>query len=77
MSTSMGCFDANTKVLIVGAGVSGLALAQILRKHDVDFEIFERDDGSRRQGWSLGLDKLVMVSKSRMLMWLIVRQIPG
>ncbi|KAK4554680.1 hypothetical protein LTR86_008182 [Recurvomyces mirabilis] len=44
------------KVLIVGAGIAGLALAQILRKHDIAFEIFERDDGSRVGGWSVGLD---------------------
>ncbi|KAK5684264.1 hypothetical protein LTS10_004128 [Elasticomyces elasticus] len=45
------------KVLIIGAGISGLALAQILRKHSIPFEIFERDDGTRPQGWSLGLDE--------------------
>ena len=49
--------NRDTKVLIVGTGVSGLALAQILRKHKIDFEIFERDDGSRPQGWTLGLDE--------------------
>ncbi|KEF61053.1 uncharacterized protein A1O9_02618 [Exophiala aquamarina CBS 119918] len=50
--------DSQFKVLIVGAGVAGLALAQILRKHHVEFEIYERDDGSRGQGWSIALDKL-------------------
>lgn len=49
--------DSRFKVLIVGAGVSGLALAQILRKHDVQFEIYERDNGTRGQGWSVALDK--------------------
>lgn len=47
----------NRKVLIVGAGISGLLLAQILRKANIAVEIFERDDGSRNQGWSVGLDK--------------------
>ena len=46
------------KVLIVGSGISGLLLAQILRKAGVRFDVFERDDGTRSQGWSVGLDKL-------------------
>ncbi|KAI1469974.1 putative monooxygenase [Daldinia caldariorum] len=43
------------KVLIVGAGLGGLTLAQILQKNGIAFEIFERDehDVSRQQGWSL------------------------
>ena len=51
--------DRNSKILIIGAGVSGLALAQILRRQGIAFEIFERDrdDGARRQGWTLGLDE--------------------
>ena len=45
------------KVLIVGGGLGGLALAQGLRKQGVAFEIFERDDTavSRTQGWALSL----------------------
>ena len=46
------------KVLIIGSGISGLLLAQIFRKAGLDFEVFERDDGTRAQGWSVGLDKL-------------------
>ncbi|KAI0593272.1 putative monooxygenase [Biscogniauxia sp. FL1348] len=44
-------------VLIVGAGLSGLTLAQILRKNGVSFEIFERDKcaGARSQGWAIAL----------------------
>ncbi len=53
----MAALGPDTKVLIVGTGVSGLALAQILRGHNIAFEIFERDDGSRKQGWTLGLDE--------------------
>ena len=45
------------KVLIVGAGMGGLALAQALRKQRVPFEIFEREAGpyDRSQGWAIGL----------------------
>ncbi|KAJ8132213.1 hypothetical protein O1611_g1412 [Lasiodiplodia mahajangana] len=44
-------------VLIAGAGLSGLALAQILRKEGVSFEIFERDESvdARAQGWAIAL----------------------
>jgi 2-polyprenyl-6-methoxyphenol hydroxylase-like FAD-dependent oxidoreductase len=45
------------KVLIIGAGPAGLALAQILRKRGIAYEVFERDDRTRMQGWSVGLDK--------------------
>ncbi|KAI0967317.1 putative monooxygenase [Xylaria arbuscula] len=44
-------------VLIAGAGLSGLALAQILRKEGVSFEVFERDESvdARTQGWAIAL----------------------
>ncbi|KAI3330873.1 putative monooxygenase [Ustulina deusta] len=44
-------------VLIAGAGLSGLTLAQILRKEGVSFEIFERDQSAdaRTQGWAIAL----------------------
>lgn len=44
-------------VLIVGAGLSGLTLAQILRKNGVSYEVFERDKSaeSRAQGWAIAL----------------------
>ncbi|RKO87283.1 hypothetical protein BDK51DRAFT_19711 [Blyttiomyces helicus] len=45
-------------VLIVGAGIAGLALAQMLRKQGISFEIFERDPSPtvRPQGWALSLN---------------------
>ncbi|KAJ9605987.1 hypothetical protein H2200_009836 [Cladophialophora chaetospira] len=46
-----------TKVLIIGSGLAGSALAQILRKDNVQFEIFERDSGTRPQGWTIALDE--------------------
>ena len=44
-------------VLIIGAGVSGLLLAQHLKKQGVLFEIFERDTSftTRGVGWGLTL----------------------
>ncbi len=44
-------------VLIIGAGIGGLFLAQFLRKQGVSFEIFERDASAeaREGGWAIGL----------------------
>ncbi|KAK3373159.1 hypothetical protein B0T24DRAFT_575425 [Lasiosphaeria ovina] len=48
-------------VLIVGAGLGGLSLAQILRKQGISFEIFERDTDAdaRFQGWAIALYSIV------------------
>ncbi|EAT81400.1 hypothetical protein SNOG_10901 [Parastagonospora nodorum SN15] len=44
-------------VLIVGAGLGGLSLAQNLRKRGISFEIFERESeaNARWQGWAITL----------------------
>ncbi|WYZ46640.1 hypothetical protein EsH8_IX_000865 [Colletotrichum jinshuiense] len=44
-------------IIIIGAGVSGLLLAQYLRKNNVPFRIFERDTDltTRGVGWGLTL----------------------
>lgn len=46
-------------VLIMGAGLGGLALAQSLRKQGISFEIFERDadKDARSQGWAIALHR--------------------
>lgn len=48
------------RVLIVGAGLGGLALAQALRKQGISFEVFERSAHEERfQGWCLGLHSML------------------
>ncbi|RDW82376.1 hypothetical protein BP6252_03488 [Coleophoma cylindrospora] len=44
-------------VVVIGAGLGGLVLAQALRKRNITFQIFERDsnDAARFQGWALSL----------------------
>lgn len=44
-------------VLIVGAGLGGLALAQVLRKAGISFDVFEKEESAdaRFEGWSLAL----------------------
>ena len=44
-----------TPILIIGAGISGLTLAQALRKEGIPFQIIEQDDSllSRSAGWGL------------------------
>lgn len=48
---------ARAPVIIIGAGISGLLLAQYLRKAGVQFRIFERDTdfATRGVGWGLTL----------------------
>ncbi|KAI9643624.1 hypothetical protein NHQ30_008246 [Ciborinia camelliae] len=48
------------KVLIVGAGIVGLTLAQGCRENGIEFEIVERDErGKRAQGWAITLHAAV------------------
>ncbi|CRG86619.1 hypothetical protein PISL3812_03629 [Talaromyces islandicus] len=42
-------------ILIIGAGPGGLMLAQCLKRMGISFEIFEREDGPRKQGWAVAL----------------------
>ncbi|KAK4222669.1 FAD-dependent urate hydroxylase [Podospora fimiseda] len=45
------------KVIILGAGISGLTLAQLLRKQDIPFEVYEKDESInyRGVGYAIGL----------------------
>lgn len=49
--------DCSSPVLIIGAGLAGLALAQILKSQSIPFQIFERDFAPtvRCQGWAVAL----------------------
>ncbi|KAI0916953.1 hypothetical protein AcW2_007211 [Taiwanofungus camphoratus] len=53
--------EVHAPILIVGAGVAGLTLAQSLRQRSVPFLIFERDASptSRDQGWGLTLHRVL------------------
>lgn len=44
-------------ILIIGAGISGLILAQYLQRREIPFEIFDRDSAfdARSGGWGLTL----------------------
>jgi 2-polyprenyl-6-methoxyphenol hydroxylase-like FAD-dependent oxidoreductase len=50
-------FDSSRPVLIIGAGVVGLTLAQGCRQAGIPFEIFESHEVSseKSQGWGLTL----------------------
>ncbi len=44
-------------VLIIGAGLGGLTLAQALRKQGISFEVFEAAPEGRAQGWAIGIHR--------------------
>ncbi|KAI1264410.1 FAD/NAD(P)-binding domain-containing protein [Xylariaceae sp. FL1019] len=48
------------RVLIAGAGIGGLTLAQCLRKQGIPFQIFDRDHNlDDRQGWAIGVHSIL------------------
>ncbi len=65
--------EAQDKVLIIGAGVTGLVLGQALKRHGITFSIFERDPSAlaRGRGWGLtihwALETLVALLPERIV----------
>ncbi|XWW94599.1 hypothetical protein V2A60_002544 [Cordyceps javanica] len=47
------------QILIAGAGLGGLALAQVLRKHGIAYRIFEKSVASRAQGYAIGIHTII------------------
>ncbi|KAJ5205841.1 Monooxygenase FAD-binding [Penicillium cf. griseofulvum] len=56
LSTSQSTVSDRKKVLIIGAGSTGLALAHGLKKAGIPFLIFEKEEEpNRKRNWSIGL----------------------
>ncbi|KAI1810381.1 FAD/NAD(P)-binding domain-containing protein [Poronia punctata] len=56
----MASDNAKPHVIIIGAGLGGLTLAQCLRKQGIPFEIFDRDtDITTRQGWAIAVHSIL------------------
>ncbi|KAI0423946.1 putative monooxygenase [Xylaria sp. FL1042] len=53
--------SSSPHVLIAGAGLGGLTLAQALRKQGISYEIFDREknENERRPGWVIGLHNML------------------
>ena len=62
-------------VIIVGAGVSGLTLAQACRKENIPYRIFERDESAtyRSSGWGLTIHWALPTFKALLLDELVAR----
>ncbi|KAJ5191485.1 uncharacterized protein N7498_010470 [Penicillium cinerascens] len=55
-SMNPAAMKGKRKVLIIGAGSTGLALAQGLKKAGINFKIFEKEESPiRKRNWSMGL----------------------
>jgi 2-polyprenyl-6-methoxyphenol hydroxylase-like FAD-dependent oxidoreductase len=62
-------FTEQRPILIIGAGLAGLSLAQALRQHGIPFRIFERDDSRsfRAQGYRIRISSEGAASLQRLL----------
>jgi cation diffusion facilitator CzcD-associated flavoprotein CzcO len=53
------------KVIIIGAGLSGLAIAHGLRRNGIAFEIFEKEAVPRDRNWGVTVTYCTCVSPIR------------
>lgn len=62
-------------VIIIGAGISGLTLAQACRKKSIPYRIFERDESAthRNAGWGLTIHWALQFFKNLLLEELVAR----
>ena len=66
----MASSKTSPHVLIIGAGLGGMALAQALRKKGISFDLLEReqDRSARFQGWAIALHPwYVLTNDARVL----------
>ncbi|KAI9369172.1 hypothetical protein BJX61DRAFT_549777 [Aspergillus egyptiacus] len=69
MSNGTTSSTTNSGVLIIGAGIAGLTLAQGLRKHGVPSVVFERDEHAtvRAQGWGVSIHSTLITMEAHLL----------
>jgi glycine/D-amino acid oxidase-like deaminating enzyme len=49
--------NSQSPIIIIGAGIVGLSLAQALKKEGIPFQIYDRDAHleARQQGWGISI----------------------
>ena len=63
MMRKEGLDISKEKLLVMGYGIVGEEAADILSKHDIDFDMYDKDPGARESFKSLGLNGRVLESE--------------